>query len=140
MKIIITERQYNLIEQDQELLKIPFDAFSNDWNVLQKYLSRRGDPLYELVGDVDLAFRNIRTLGSLVRVIGNLDLREAPIRSLGYLEYVSGDLNLYDSLLESFGELKFVGGGLVLKGAPIAKKYREYKIRSMINIGDAVFL
>ena len=30
MKYIITERQYRLMEEQEEILKIPFDAFNND--------------------------------------------------------------------------------------------------------------
>jgi hypothetical protein len=109
MKYIITERQYNLIEQDQELLRIPFDAFSNDWWILQKYLDRRGNPPYKLVGDISLRYQwEIDTLGSLVEVIGSIDLYDTRINSLGNLKYVSGFLELTDAKIKTLGNLEYV--------------------------------
>jgi hypothetical protein len=138
MKYIITERQYNLIEQEEELLKLPFDAFS-DWDMLQKYLNKRGNPPYELTGDVDLHWRNIGTLGSLVKVIGNLDLYNASIKSLGNLKYVSESLDLSHTLIKSIGKLKYVGGDLVLNDTPILEKYSIYEIKSMVQVGGDIY-
>ena len=60
----------------EKLLKIPYKVF-NDWNLLQQFLERKGNPRYELVGNVFLANRkDISDLGNLVRVDGNLDLEK----------------------------------------------------------------
>ena len=73
----------------EKLLKIPYAVF-NDWDLLQQFLERRGNPRYELVGDVNLFNRkDISDLGNLVRVDGFLDLYNTSVQSLGNLEYVS---------------------------------------------------
>jgi hypothetical protein len=37
-----------------EILKIPFAAFGNNWDDLQLFLKHRGNPSYEITGDLDL--------------------------------------------------------------------------------------
>ena len=80
----------------EKLLKIPYAVF-NDWDLLQQFLDRRGNPMYEIVGDVNLFNRkDISDLGNLVRVDGFLDLYNTSVQSLGNLEYVSEEIWLSD--------------------------------------------
>ena len=77
-------------------LKIPYSVF-NDWNLLQVFLYRRGNPDYELIGDIDLRWQdNITSLGNLVQVDGNLNLGGSSIKSLGKLKHITGNLNFCD--------------------------------------------
>jgi hypothetical protein len=119
---------------NEKILKIPYSAVNNDWDLLQKFLELKGNPKYIIVGDVNLAGRkDISDLGNLVGVEGDLVLHSSSIESLGELEYVVGNfsfwgcqniktlgklkkvegyLSLSFSSIESLGELEFVGGGL----------------------------
>ena len=139
MKYILTERQYRLMEQQEEILKIPFGAFGNDWNLLQKFLERRGYPPYEIIGDLDLRGTEITSLGNLTSVDGYLDLQRTPITSLGNLTSVGGYLSLYGTPITSLGNLTSVGGDLFLRGAPIAGKYTKKEIRQMVNVEGSIF-
>ena len=104
----------------EKLLKIPYAAFNDDWDLLQQFLERRGNPMYEIVGDVKLYSRkDIFDLGNLVRVYGHLYLGGSSIKSLGNLEYVGGDLNLNWSSIQSLGNLKYVGENLSLNSTTI---------------------
>ena len=99
----------------EKLLKIPYAGFNEDWDLLQQFLERRGNPRYELVGDVYLDYRyDINNLGNLVRVYGDLNLRDTSIKSLGNLEYVGFHLDLRGTPIESLGNLKYVGSTLNL--------------------------
>ena len=103
----------------ENLLKIPYKVF-NDWDLLQQFLERRGDPRYELVGNVNLNYReDIFDLGNLVRVDGSLILDHTLIQSLGVLEYVGINLGLYKTKIKSFENLEYVDGSLDLRGTPI---------------------
>ena len=103
----------------ENLLKLPYAVF-NDWDLLQQFLDRRGNPRYELVGDVKLPRRkDIFDLGNLVRVDGNLNIYKTSIKSLENLEYVGGDLNLAYSSIQSLGALEYVGDDLDLSDTPI---------------------
>ena len=62
-----------------EILKIPFAAFNNDWNDLQLFLKHRGFPPYMITDDLDLRGTDIESLGNLTSVGGNLDLRDTPL-------------------------------------------------------------
>ena len=98
----------------ETLLKIPYTAF-NDWDLLQQFLERRGNPRYELVGDVKLDLRtDITSLGNLFRVSGNLRLHNSSIQSLGNLVRVDGNLGLRRSSIQSLGNLVRVDGDLIL--------------------------
>jgi hypothetical protein len=119
---------------NEKILKIPYIAVREDWNLLQQFLKIKGNPKYIIVGDVDLVDReDIFDLGNLVGVEGYLNLDESSIESLGDLEFVDGYLGLYDckdiktlgklkkvgwflnlikSSIESLGELEFVGDNL----------------------------
>ena len=80
MKYIITENQYKLLtEQEEKVLRVPFAVFNNDWDVLQKFLERRGNPPYEITDDLNLYKSNIKSLGNLTSVGGYLDLRDTPL-------------------------------------------------------------
>ena len=92
----------------EKLLKIPYSVF-NDWDELQQFLDRRGNPMYEIVGDVNLSRRkDIFDLGNLVRVGGYLYLFNSSIKSIGNLEYVGGEFwlsknhHLPENLLYNF--------------------------------------
>ena len=113
MKYIITEDQLEKIKDS--ILKIPFSSFNDNWDVLQKFLNKRGNPLYILKGDVNLAGnKKITTLGNLISVEGNLHLEKTSIQSLENLTSVGGDLNLYGAPIKSLGNLKSVGGSIYM--------------------------
>jgi len=161
MKYIITENQYRLVtEQEEKVLRVPFAAFDNDWDVLQKFLERRGNPHYEITddldlyeseikslgnltsvgGDLELSYSNIKSLGNLTSVGGSLDLSGSNIKSLGNLTSVGGYLYLDNTKIESLGNLISVGGYLSLQGNPLSKKYTIDEIRSMVEVGGKVYL
>ena len=142
-----------------EILKIPFAAFNNDWDALQKFLERRGFPPYMITGDLELVCSKIESLGNLTSVGGNLDLRYSGIESLGNLTSVGGDLVLFKGKIESLGSLTSVGGDLDLEyskikdlgnlisvgghlyltDTPLSKKYSEEEIRSMVEVGRSIY-
>ena len=158
MKYIITENQLEKVKK--RILKIPFDAFSNNWYLLQKFLERRNHPPYILVGDVNLRNSDIESLGSLIEIIGKLNLSNTQIKSLGNLTSVGSDLNLYrtpieslgnltsvggrlnlrHSLIQSLGNLTSVGGDLHLGKTPISKKYSQEEIRQMVDAVGEIYL
>ena len=118
MKYIINEHQYNLL-LEQDILKVPFVAFGNDWDVLQRFLERRGNPPYEIMDDLVLFGTKIQSLGNLISVGGYLDLFGVKIESLGNLISVGGYLNLLFSEIKSLGSLTSVGGDLFLGNSKI---------------------
>jgi hypothetical protein len=121
MKYIINERQYNLLtEQEEQILRVPFVAFGNDWDVLQRFMERRGNPPYEIMGDLDLGETNVESLGNLTSVGGHLDLSVTDVKSLG--------------------SLTSVGDYLDLRYTPLTKKYTKDEIRSMVEVGDEIYL
>jgi hypothetical protein len=161
MKYIINEHQYKLlIEEEEQILRVPFAAFGNDWDVLQRFLERRGNPPYEIMDNLDLLETEIQSLGGLKSVggylnlegstiesLGNLtsvgddlDLRDTDIKSLGNLTSVGDDLDLEYSKIEFLGNLTSVGGNLILNHTPLSKKYTEEEIRSMVEVGGKVYL
>jgi len=143
MKIIITESQYNRIlreEEEQKVLQIPsMKYFSNDWDLLQKFLESKGYPPYSIGGDLNLTNIPIESLGSLISVGGELDLRYTPIESLENLTSVGGDLDLRETPIESLGNLTSVGGVLYLYDTPLSKKYTEEQIRQMLYFVDEIY-
>ncbi len=115
MKYIINERQYKLLtEQEEKILRIPFAAFGNKWEVLQKFLEKRGFPPYEITDDLNLSFSKVEDLGNLISVGGNLYLEGSEIKSLGKLTSVGGSLDLRGSGIKDLGKLKYVGGDLYM--------------------------
>jgi hypothetical protein len=159
MKYIITEHQLEKIKG--KILNIPFDALDNDWDLLQKFLSRKGNPPYIIIGDLNLYDRqDIKSLGSLIEVKGDLFLNFSSIESLGNLTSVEGDFDLnYTSIqslgkltsvgktlyldnsrIKSFGNLTYIGGDLNLDGTPISKKYTRIQIRNMVKVDGDIYL
>ena len=147
MKYIINERQYRLLtEEEQEVLQISSLNIFGGWEALQKFLERKGNPLYSFEGYLNLRGTNIESLGSLTSVGGslflngcenltslgnltsvggNLDLRGTNIESLGNLTSVGNSLDLRTTNIESLGNLTSVGGNLDL---------RYNKIKSLGNL------
>ena len=101
---------------NKNILKIPYVAVREDWNLLQQFLKMKGNPRYIIVGDVDLSYRkDISDLGNLVGVMGYLNLSESSIKSLGELEFVDGFFSIYECKnIETLGKLKHVGDALSL--------------------------
>lgn len=151
-------------EKKDGILKLPYDVFDNDWDALQEFLRRRGNPQYALKGDVDLSERkDIVTLGNLIEVYGDLNLRFSSIESLGDLTKVGRTLNITGtpiksldnvsyvgftmaagkSLLKSLGALKYVGDDLYLKNTPFSRMANydaKDKIRKKIIVLGTIFL
>jgi hypothetical protein len=148
--------------ENNKILHIPSLSVFGDWESLQKFLERRGNPLYSVGGDLDLRTMEIETLGNLTSVEGDLDLFSCKnLTSLGNLTSVGGNLDLehcenLTSLgnltsvgrgldlrncknLTSFGNLTSVGRNLVLRDAPISKKYSDQTIRKTIDVKGEIF-
>ena len=140
MKIIITERQYDLLQKKEEILKIPFNVFNYDWDKLQNFLKRKGNPPYELIGSLKLNNTPNESLGNLSSIGGNLNLFNSSIKSIGNLSSVGGYLDLRDTSIESLGNLQSVGGDLNLFNTPLSSKYSEKEIRQMVNVGGEIYL
>ena len=124
MKIIISESQHRrLFEEEQKVLHIPgLKIFGNDWDVLQRFLESKGNPLYSLGGNLNLVGLNVESLGNLVSVQDDLYAYDTPLKSLGKLTSVGGLMDLSNTPIESLGNLSFVGGSLVLNGIPLFGK------------------
>ena len=122
-----------------EILKFPFAAFGNNWDDLQLFLKHRGNPSYEITGDLNLSESNIESLGTLTSVGGDLDLRYSDIKTFGNLTSVGGVLDLSYTNVESLGYLTSVGWDLFLRGAPLSKKYSEKGIRSIVEVSHEIY-
>ena len=161
MKYIINERQYKLLTEEQEVLHIPSLEVLGDWETLQKFLERRGNPPYSIGGDLKLKHTNIETLGNLISVGGSLDLdscenlpslgnltsvggyldlRGTKIESLGNLTSVGASFDLSYSSVESLGNLTSVGGFLILRKTPVSEKYSKEEIRQMVDVGGDIIM
>ena len=161
MRYIINEHQYKLLLEQDDILRIPFVAFGNDWDVLQRFLNRRGNPPYMIMDNLDLRRTDIESLGNLTSVGGDLNLKHSEIESLGNLTSVGGyfnlegtkikslgnltsvglSLNLFNSEIESLGNLISVGVSLNLYSTPLSRKYpSEEEIRSMVEVGGEIYL
>jgi hypothetical protein len=141
MKYIITESQHKrLFEEEQKVLHIPdIKLFGNDWDILQRFLESKGNPLYSIGGDLFLFLTPIKSLGNLTSVGGDVELRGTGIESFGNLTSVGGNLDLEGTMIESFENLTYVGGYLDLENTPISEKYSEKEIRQMVNIGGHIY-
>ena len=130
MNYLITESQLKVIvEEEQKVLRIPdFRIFGNDWDVLQRFLKSKGNPLYSLGGNLNLVGLNVESLGNLVSVQHDLYAYDTPLKSLGKLTSVGGLMDLSNTPIESLGNLSFVGGSLVLNGTALSKKYNSYPL------------
>ena len=126
--------------KNNEIFYIPSLNVFGDWETLQQFLERRGNPLYSIGGNLDLEGINIKSLGNLTSVGGGLGLYGTKIKSLGNLTSVGGELNLSDSNIESLGNLTSVGGDLVLYFTPISKKYSREEIKQMVEVKGTIYL
>ena len=135
MKYIITEDQLNKVKE--KILKLQFSVFNNDWDLLQKFINRRGNPPYIIDGDVGLSERkDIVSLGSLVEVKGFLDLSFSQIESLGNLTSVDGDFDLRFTPIKSLGNLTSVGGSLFLMKTQIEDLGNLISVDWRLNLFD----
>ena len=147
--------------ENDKIFYIPSLEVFGDWETLQQFLDRRGNPLYSVGGSLDLSYSDIESLGNLTSVGDCLDLRKTNIESLGNLTSVGGYLDLYGckdltslgnltsvggwldlkgTNIESLGNLTSVGGSLDLENTPISKKYSRDKISNMVEIGGNIYL
>ena len=133
MKYIITESQHRrLFEEEQKVLHIPdFKIFGNDWDVLQRFLKSKGNPLYSLGGNLNLVGLNVESLGNLVSVQHDLYAYDTPLKSLGKLTSVGGLMDLSNTPIESLGNLSFVGGSLVLSGTALRNDSYPLNLNSL---------
>ena len=133
MKYIITESQHRrLFEEEQKVLHIPdFKIFGNDWDVLQRFLESKGNPLYSLGGNLNLVGLNVESLGNLVSVQDDLYAYDTPLKSLGKLTSVGGLMDLSNTQIESLGDLSFVGGSLVLSGTSLRNDSYPLNLNSL---------
>jgi hypothetical protein len=123
-----------------EILKIPFAVFNNNWDDLQLFLKHRGNPPYMITDDLGLYFSGIKSLGNLISVGGDLDLSYSEIEDLGNLISVGGNMYLGGSKIKTLGNLTSVGGRLYLGGTPLSNKYSEEEIRKMVEVGGWVYI
>jgi hypothetical protein len=143
-----------------EILKIPFAAFNNDWDDLQLFLKHKGNPPYEITDDFKDYYKsnikslgnltsvggyldlydctNLTSLGNLTSVGGSLDLSESKVESLVNLTSVGGSLNLSGTQIKSLGNLTSVGGNLDLRDTPLSKKYTKEEIRKIVKVGSNI--
>jgi hypothetical protein len=114
---------------NEKILKIPYSAVRENWDLLQQFLKMKGNPNYIIVGDVNLSKRqDIFDLGNLVGVEGFFILYGCEnIKTLGKLKKVDGNLSLGDSSIESLGELEFVGRGFDLHNCKNIKTLGKLK-------------
>jgi hypothetical protein len=135
MKIIITESQYKMLLEEQKVLHIPsMKIFDDDWNLLQKFLERKGYPPYTIGGNLNLEGADIKSLGNLQSVGGNVELSYSEIQSLGKLQSVGGNLNLYETEIQSLGNLQSVGGSLGLNSTEIESLENLRSVNSYLDL------
>ena len=121
----------------EKLLKIPYTVFNNDWNLLQQFLERRGNPRYELIGEVNLSNRkDIIDLGNLVLVDGHLDLEYSSIETIGNLEYVGCFLDISKTPIKSLGNLKMVDGNFLLSKTSIKTLGNLVRVGGGLDLED----
>lgn len=149
MKIIINENQYELLKEMEDKPKVyhfpSLDVFGHkkpmdNWNLMQKFLSKKGNPDFTIGGSLYLTSSSIESLGELTTVGGSLYLSYTPIKSLGNVMSVDDDLDLNRASIESLGNLTSVGGYLDLRHTPISKKYTEEEIRSQVEVKGKIYL
>jgi len=133
MNYLITESQLKVIvEEEQKVLHIPdFKIFGNDWDVLQRFLESKGNPLYSLGGNLNLVGLEVESLGNLVSVQHDLYAYDTPLKSLGKLTSVGGLMDLSNTPIESLGNLSFVGGSLVLSGTALRNDSYPLNLNSL---------
>jgi hypothetical protein len=145
MKIVISESQYQRLieadEEEQQVLTIPnLSIFGNKpetmWNTLQKYIKKKGNPPYRIVGNLDLSRTPIESLGSLRYVSGSLNISNSNVKSLGDLELVGKTFKAANSLLESLGNLKVVGLDCDLTNTNIDSMGNLVEVGGSLSIED----
>ena len=109
MKIIITENQYTLLKETKDKPKVynfpSLDVFGNEdpmdnWNLMLKFLDKKGNPDFTFTGNLYLAETPIESLGNLTSVGGNLELRRTSLsekyteEEIRNLVEVKGDIYL----------------------------------------------
>lgn len=134
MRYIINERQYKLLTEQEEILKVNFSVFDNNWEILQKFLERRGNPPYMITDDLDLSESDVKSLGNLTSVGGWLDLNNTDIKSLGNLTSVGGTFNWGHCNIKSLDNLTSVGGDFVLYHSKIED------LGNLTSVGGNVYL
>ena len=143
MKIIITENQYELLKETKDKPKVynfpSLDVFGyeepmDNWNLMQKFLAKKGNPDFTIDGNLYLTHSKIESLGNIKSVGGDLDLEETPIESLGNLTSVGGYLYLANTPIKSLGNLTSVGGSLLLTKTPIES------LRNLTTVGGSLYL
>jgi len=142
MKYIITEQQYRFLTEDEEqkILRLPGLDYFGSWETMQKFLEKRGNPLYSIEGDLDLIQSEIESLGNLVSVGGELSLVASSIKSLGKLKSVGGNLDLTSTQIKSLGNLESVGGGLGLYNTPLSETTTKEEIRNQVDIRGNIYM
>ncbi len=136
MKVIISERQYKLLTEDEErkVLKLPGVEVFGGWEGLQAYLNKKGNPLFTISGDLNLKRTNIETIDNLVSVGGDLDFLHSNIKSLANLRFVGGDLDLRRTKIKSLDNLVTVGGDLNLKSVTIESLDNLVSVGGYLNL------
>jgi hypothetical protein len=142
------------------VLKIPFAAFGNNWNDLQLFLKHKGNPPYEITDDLNLwrsevkglgnltsvggylnlSYSEIEDLGNLTSVGGRLEMSYCKIESLRNLTSVGGYLDLRGTNIESLGNLTSVGDGLDLRRTVLSKIYTKEEIQAIVKVGGKIYL
>jgi hypothetical protein len=97
MKILITEEQ-----REKFILKIPGPEFFGGWDNLQKFLKKKGNPDYEIIGNLDLRGTSTESLGNLISVGGNLYLERTPISIKYSEEEIRGMINVKGDIYLNF--------------------------------------
>jgi len=80
MKDIIKKILKEYAEEQEKILVIPsLKYFNNDWEMLQRFLQLKGNPLYSIGGNLYLRNTPIESLGNLTSVGGNRISRKSNI-------------------------------------------------------------
>jgi hypothetical protein len=138
---IQVEGKIRFIEAFEEYsIVIPYHFFNNDWDSLQSYLNKIGNPLYALHGNIELAARtDLNSLGKLIEVKGDLTIRSTTLESLGELKVVQGNLIImYNKYLKSLGNLETVDGNLSLSTSFIESLGNLKTVRKLIYIRNSM--
>ena len=137
---ITTKLRYKLHLEKNEILDISLATFNDDWDLLQKFLNRRGNPPYKISGNLDMRSSKIKSFVNLILVGGWLDLYCVQIESLGSLTSVGGNLFLGYSQIKSLGNLTSVVGDLDLNNTPISKTHSKEDIRNKVKVDGEIYL
>ena len=122
----------NILIISADFISLPdLKIFGNDWDVLQRFLESKGNPLYSLGGNLNLVGLNVESLGNLVSVQDDLYAYDTPLKSLGKLTSVGGLMDLSNTPIESLGNLSFVGGSLVLSGTALRNDSYPLNLNSL---------